>query len=93
MSAPDTSCNAVLRQGCSGTAVSRLQKLLRDRGFTTSPVDGAFGPKTERGLQAFEATKCGACTADAAIGIDSAEWRALEAVPLTKITTTTEKSR
>jgi hypothetical protein len=74
-------CESVLLQGCNTNDVRRLQQLLRERGFTTTPADGQFGPQTERALQAFEAT-CPSCTRDAQIVIAGPEWTTLTQLPV-----------
>ena len=90
----DPGCNVLLKLGCRGPVVKQLQALLRDRGFTTSAIDGALGPQTDRALQAFEATGCRGCTPDASIVLDGPEWKALESLPpITTPPTTREGSR
>jgi hypothetical protein len=90
----DPGCNVLLKLGCRGPVVKQLQTLLRDRGFTTSAIDGDFGPQTSRALQAFEATGCRGCTPDASIVLAGPEWKALESLPpITSPPTTREKSR
>lgn len=44
---------APLHQGASGAAVSRLQRMLSDRGFSVMP-DGEFGPPTVAAVLAFQ---------------------------------------
>jgi len=43
-----------LREGAKGTDVKRMQGLLTANGYSTT-IDGAFGPKTERQVKAFQA--------------------------------------
>lgn len=45
-----------LRQGASGAAVKRVQEWLGFHG-TGTPIDGKFGPATDRALQAFAKSK------------------------------------
>lgn len=52
---PDTQLRKVIRRGAKGPVVKRLQDALAMRGFDPGPVDGIFGPATERALRAFEA--------------------------------------
>jgi peptidoglycan hydrolase-like protein with peptidoglycan-binding domain len=42
-----------MREGTSGADVQRLQRYLTRSGFETA-ADGAFGPRTERSVRAFE---------------------------------------
>lgn len=44
-----------IRKGAKGTAVARLQGLLRQRGYDIE-ADGKFGAKTESALKAFQAS-------------------------------------
>lgn len=44
----------VLRLGARGPAVRFLQTLLRDKGFYTGPIDGVFGPRTQRTVRRFQ---------------------------------------
>lgn len=43
-----------LHPGDRGTAVSRLQTLLRIAGFDPGPIDGIFGPRTYSSVIAFQ---------------------------------------
>jgi peptidoglycan hydrolase-like protein with peptidoglycan-binding domain len=45
---------AHLARGEQGPAVKRLQQLLDKRGISPGPLDGLFGPKTERAVRAFQ---------------------------------------
>jgi Putative peptidoglycan binding domain len=81
-------CDTLLKQGCTGEDVRKLQQLLSERGYSTAGIDGQFGPRTERGLQAFEAT-CDNCTRDKQIQIDGPEWSTLVALPIIPPTTRT----
>lgn len=47
----------MLRRGSEGTAVRRLQRRLIEVGFPPGPVDGIFGPATERAVRAFQASE------------------------------------
>lgn len=44
----------MLRTGSSGDEVTALQRRLKAAGFDPGPVDGAFGPKTDSALRAFQ---------------------------------------
>ncbi|MBI3181895.1 MAG: peptidoglycan-binding protein [Myxococcales bacterium] len=47
-----------LRQGARGEPVRQLQARLRALGFDPGPADGAFGPRTEAAVKAFQ-RRCG----------------------------------
>lgn len=53
-SAPSAVALPTLRRGSKGDDVRTVQRAL---GFTGSDVDGDFGPKTERAVRAFQASK------------------------------------
>ena len=44
----------LLRKGSKGNDVKWLQFELQEAGFKTVGIDGAFGPKTEKGLKSFQ---------------------------------------
>ncbi|MGI6588716.1 MAG: peptidoglycan-binding protein [Peptococcia bacterium] len=44
----------VLRLGDRGPAVRFLQRLLRDKGFYTAPIDGIFDVRTQRAVRRFQ---------------------------------------
>ena len=44
-----------LKQGDQGTAVTNLQKRLRELGYTRTKADGLYGEKTTEAVMAFEA--------------------------------------
>ena len=44
----------MLRTGSSGDEVLALQRRLKAAGFDPGPADGAFGPKTDAALRAFQ---------------------------------------
>ncbi|MDJ0962420.1 MAG: peptidoglycan-binding domain-containing protein [Acidimicrobiia bacterium] len=44
----------MLRNGSSGDEVRQLQDDLALLGFDPGPIDGAFGPKTEAAVRAFQ---------------------------------------
>lgn len=46
-----------LRIGSSGQNVLTLQQKLQDAGFSPGPLDGDFGPQTERALRSFQESK------------------------------------
>jgi peptidoglycan hydrolase-like protein with peptidoglycan-binding domain len=48
------SSSTVLRRGSTGAAVSALQRQLKGLGFYSGPVDGDFGPATDRAIRAFQ---------------------------------------
>lgn len=50
--APDA--NAIVYRGDTGSAVSRLQQALRDRGYNIGSVDGVFGTQTETAVIYFQ---------------------------------------
>lgn len=68
--APDTSAPAVsyamVKRGSRGNAVRVLQNALKVLGYAIGTVDGAFGPKTEAALQAFQ--RDANITADGVVG-------------------------
>lgn len=41
--------------GHKGAKVSEMQKMLKAAGFDPGPIDGKFGPRTERALKAYQA--------------------------------------
>ncbi len=45
---------ALLRVGSSGQNVLTLQQKLQDAGFSPGPLDGDFGPLTERALRTYQ---------------------------------------
>jgi GH24 family phage-related lysozyme (muramidase) len=46
--------NPTLRRGSRGDSVRRLQAALAGKGFDPGPVDGDFGPGTERAVRRFQ---------------------------------------
>ena len=44
----------LLRRGCRGPQVERVQQLLAANGFDPGPADGDFGPRTAEALTAFQ---------------------------------------
>ena len=62
----------LLREGSRGPAVSRLQSLLRARGFSVE-ADGRFGRKTEQAVRAFQSRS--GLVADGEVGRKT--WEAL----------------
>jgi len=50
----DTTGNTNLREGDTGTQVRDLQRSLKQAGFDPGTVDGKFGPRTERAVEAFQ---------------------------------------
>ena len=63
-----------LKRGAEGPAVLRLQHALSAAGFSPGPLDGDFGPKTERALRRFQAASGLPVTGRA----DAATWAALD---------------
>lgn len=55
-----------LREGAKGEPVRALQKRLNALGFNAGTADGAFGPKTESAVKAFQRAK--GLTADGVVG-------------------------
>lgn len=45
------------KRGDRGTDVRRLQQALKSAGHDPGPIDGIFGPKTERGVKSFQAAE------------------------------------
>ncbi|NPV52138.1 MAG: LysM peptidoglycan-binding domain-containing protein [Firmicutes bacterium] len=46
----------VLRRGCRGDDVAKLQETLRALGLVNEKADGYFGPKTEQAVRSFQRT-------------------------------------
>ena len=44
----------LIKKGAKGDAVTLLQHLLNDHGFSVGAVDGDFGPKTEKALKDYQ---------------------------------------
>lgn len=63
-----------LKHGDDGPAVLRLQHLLSAAGFNPGPLDGDFGPRTERALRQFQAAGGQPVTGQA----DATTWAALD---------------
>lgn len=63
----------VLRQGMTGSAVSRVQETLKARGFYDGAIDGIFGPGTEAAVMEFQTDA--RLAADGIVG--PATWQAL----------------
>lgn len=63
-----------LRKGAKGAAVTQMQQLLADAGFSPGSIDGDFGAGTERALKRFQAAN--QLTADGVCGPKT--WAALE---------------
>jgi hypothetical protein len=68
----------MLRQGDTGADVSRLQRLLAILGHDDSPIDGDFGPKTDRAVRSFQ--KSAGLKVDGLAGPDT--WERLEELVL-----------
>jgi hypothetical protein len=65
-----------LRRGSTGLAVTNLQKFLNAKGYAVGAADGDFGPRTDRGVRAFQRAK--RLTADGVVGRATASaigWR------------------
>jgi len=60
----------ILSRGSSGPAVERLQDTLSALGFEPGPVDGRFGPLTERAVIAFQSRR--GLLADGVVGPQTA---------------------
>lgn len=63
----------VLKRGARGDDVRRLQQLLQGAGFDPGGVDGAFGPRTDQAVRAFQAAQ--GLQADGVVG--TITWSAL----------------
>jgi cell wall-associated NlpC family hydrolase len=48
-----------LARGHKGAQVSEMQKMLKAAGFDPGPLDGKFGPRTEKALKAYQASTGG----------------------------------
>ncbi|MDR1130813.1 MAG: spore cortex-lytic enzyme [Oscillospiraceae bacterium] len=57
---------AAYKKGSSGGTVSQIQTVLKDQGFYTGSVDGAFGSATETAVKNFQ--KARGLTADGKVG-------------------------
>ncbi|MFP2925027.1 peptidoglycan-binding domain-containing protein, partial [Pyxidicoccus sp. 3LG] len=66
-----------LREGAKGAAVVTLQNKLKAAGFNPGAADGAFGPKTEAAVKAFQRAR--GLVADGIVGPKT--WGALNAAP------------
>lgn len=66
-----------LREGSKGASVVTLQNKLKAAGFNPGAADGAFGPKTEAAVKAFQRAK--GLTADGVVGPKT--WAALNKPP------------
>jgi peptidoglycan hydrolase-like protein with peptidoglycan-binding domain/LysM repeat protein len=53
---PATNC-PTLKNGSSGAAVTQMQQLLKNAGFSPGTIDGQFGPNTAAALKKFQAAK------------------------------------
>lgn len=62
-----------LRVGSRGVSVERIQARLNELGYNSGPVDGRFGPVTDRAVRAFQAHS--APPVDGVVG--PITWRAL----------------
>ncbi len=71
-----TASQPTLRQGSKGAAVTQLQNLLRNRGFSVA-ADGDFGPKTLAAVKSFQASR--GLAADGIVGPKT--WAALRTAP------------
>jgi hypothetical protein len=67
------SSEPTLRQGAKGAAVTQLQNLLRNKGFSVT-ADGDFGPKTAAAVKQFQSSK--GLVADGIVGPKT--WAALK---------------
>ena len=56
----------VLREGARGDSVEDLQRSLKAAGFNPGPVDGWFGPQTERAVLSFQSSR--GITVDGVVG-------------------------
>jgi len=65
---------AALKSGANGALVTRLQKLLKQRGFDPGAADGDFGPATTKAVK--QAQKSHGLNADGIVG--PMTWHALE---------------
>jgi cell wall-associated NlpC family hydrolase len=64
----------MLREGASGSAVVKLQNLLKAAGCNPGGVDGKFGPGTQSAVMSFQASR--GLTVDGVVGQQT--WHALE---------------
>jgi lysozyme family protein len=67
------SSQPTLREGSKGSAVTQLQNLLRNKGYSVV-ADGDFGPKTEAAVKKFQSSK--GLVADGVVGPKT--WAALK---------------
>ncbi len=67
-----------LKKGTQNQNVRRLQSRLKDMDYDVGPVDGIFGPQTERAVMAFQTDK--GLSIDGVVGNET--WRALFAESL-----------
>jgi peptidoglycan hydrolase-like protein with peptidoglycan-binding domain len=63
----------ILRLGSRGPAVRLLQRLLQERGVYNGPIDGIFGPRTQRAVRQFQSQQGIMVTGV----VDGRTWRAL----------------
>ncbi|MGC9528011.1 MAG: peptidoglycan-binding domain-containing protein, partial [Limnospira sp.] len=66
-----------LARGTQGSQVAGLQQRLQVHGFYSSQVDSIFGPRTERAVEEFQASRGLAVTGE----VDRVTWQALSADP------------
>jgi peptidoglycan hydrolase-like protein with peptidoglycan-binding domain len=70
-----TTSTKLLQRGAEGAEVYELQRLLKDAGVPTGPIDGDFGALTQAAVKRFQSSK--GLTVDGAVGPTT--WAALRA--------------
>jgi TIR domain-containing protein/putative peptidoglycan binding protein len=60
--------NGACRRGMSGPMVAAIQAELMRVGLDPGPIDGEFGPKTERAVREFQNRRCNVAVSDGIVG-------------------------
>ena len=73
-SSSESTINVSLRKGSRGSAVTKLQELLKDKGYLKGKVDGIFGSGTDSAVRSFQ--KDAGLAVDGIVGAKT--WSALQ---------------
>jgi peptidoglycan hydrolase-like protein with peptidoglycan-binding domain len=74
LSLPQVPTHPLLKSGSTGSEVRYLQESLAKLGYNPGPIDGIFGPQTDKAVRAFQADK--GLVVDGIVGNNT--WAALE---------------